>query len=257
VELLLPIQGRLEAAALLCEDVQQHGMVLRLEELERLHQQRKVVPVNGAEVLQPELLEEDGGPEHAFGGLFSAAHHLGGGFAAKALDELRGSLVEVLVVLVGDDAVQVARHGAYVAVNGPLVVIEHDDQALGLLGDVVERLVRDPIGECRIAGDGHHMLTAACQVARHGHAERGGERGARVACPVAVVLAFSAEHEAVEAAGLPDGGEAVDPAGKKLVDIRLMADVKEDFVFGCGEDGVQRQRQLDYTEIRPKVAAGL
>ena len=42
---------------------------------------------------------------------------------------------------------------------------------------------------------------AAGQVARHGHAQRRGERGAGVAGAVAVVLAFGAQHEAVRPPG--------------------------------------------------------
>ncbi len=56
-------------------------------------------------------------------------------------------LVQILVVLVGDDPVEVAGDGAHVAVDGPLVVVEHHDQALGLLGDVVQRLKGDAVGE--------------------------------------------------------------------------------------------------------------
>ncbi len=76
VELLLPVERGLKAAALLREDVQQDGVVEGLEELEGLDQQRQVVAVDGAEVFEAELLKEDGGPEHAFGGLFGAAHDL-------------------------------------------------------------------------------------------------------------------------------------------------------------------------------------
>ena len=207
VKFLLPVERGLKAAALLREDVQQDGVVEGLEELEGLNEQRKIVAVDGAEVLQAELLKEDGGPQHAFGGLFGAAHHFDGGLAAEALDEARGAFVQVLVVLVGDDAVEVAGDGADVAVDGPLVVVEHDDQALGLLGDVVQRLESDAVGEGGVAGHGDHVLVAAGQVAGHGHAQRGRERGAGVARAVAVVLAFGAQHKAVEAAGLADGVE--------------------------------------------------
>ena len=84
VKLLLPVERGLEAAAFLREHVQQHGVIERLEELEGFHQQRDVVAVDGAEVFQAELLKEDGGPEHAFGGLFGAADDLDGGLAADA-----------------------------------------------------------------------------------------------------------------------------------------------------------------------------
>ena len=133
-------------------------------------------------------------------------------------------------MLVGDDAVEVARDGADVAVDGPLVVVEDDDQALGLLGDVVERFEGNAVGECGVAGNGDDVLPAAGEVAGHGHAERGGQRRAGVTCAVAVVLALGAQHEAVQAAGLANGVEAIEAAGKDLVDIGLMADVEENAV---------------------------
>ena len=256
VEFLLPVERGLKAAALLREHVQQDGVVEGLEKLEGLDQQRNVVAVDGAEVFQAELLKQDGGPEHALGGFFGAAHHFDGGLAAEALDEMRGAVVQVLVVLVGHDAVEVAGHGAHVAVDGPLVVVEHNDHAPGLLGDVVHRFKGDAVGEGGVAGDGDHVFVAAGQVAGHGHAQRGGERGACVAGAVAIVLAFGAQHEAVEAAGLADGLKPVAAAGENLVDVGLVADVEEDLVFGRVEDGMQGQRELDHAEIGAEMAAG-
>ena len=84
VEFLLPVERRLKAAALLREHVQQHGAVFGLEKLEGLDQQRKIVAVDGAEVLQAELLKQDGRPEHALGGFFGAAHDVDCGLAAES-----------------------------------------------------------------------------------------------------------------------------------------------------------------------------
>ena len=131
MEFLLAVERGLETAALLREDVQQHGVVNRLEELEGFDEQRNIVAVDGAEVFEAEFLKKDGGPEHAFCGFFGAAHDFDCGFAAEALDEARGAIVQVLVVLVGDDAMKVAGDGADIAVDGPLVVVEDDDHARG------------------------------------------------------------------------------------------------------------------------------
>ncbi len=87
VELLLPVERGLKAASLLREDVEQDGAIFFLEELEGLDQQRKIVAVDGAEVLQAELLKQNGGPEHALGGFFSAAHDFDCGLAAEALHQ--------------------------------------------------------------------------------------------------------------------------------------------------------------------------
>ncbi len=101
------------------------------------------------------------------------------------------------------------------------------------------------------------MFIAAAQVARHGHAERGGKRGAGVAGAVAIVLAFGAEQKAVQALVLPHGVEALAPAGEHLVDVALVAHVEDEFVLRRVENAVQRDGQFHDAEVRPEMAAGL
>ena len=101
--------------------------------------------------------------------------------------------------------------------------------------------------------------TVPCRrrVAGDGHAEGRGESRAGVARAVAIVLAFGAQHEAVQAAGLADGVEAIEAAGQNLVNVGLMADVEEEAVGRGIEDGVQREGEFDDAEVRAEVAAGV
>ena len=257
MELLLPVERRLKAAPLLRKHVQQHRVLEGLEELEGLDEQRSIVAVYRAEVVETELLKKNGGPQHAFGGLFGAAHHFHGGFAAESLDEMRGLVVQVLVTLVGDNAMEVTRHRAHVAVDGPLVVVEDDDHAFGLRSDVVHGLEGDAVGESGVARDGDDVFMSSGQVARYGHTQRRGERRARVAGSVAVVLALSAQHEAVQAARLADGLKTFAAAGENFVDIGLVAHIEEDLILGRREDRVQGQGELDHAQIGAQMAACL
>ena len=127
---------------------------------------------------------------------------------------------------------------------------------VGLLGDVVDGFEGDAVGEGGVAGNGDHVLMSARKIAGDGHAKRGGERSTRVPCAVAVMLAFSAQHEAIEAAGLADSVKAVETAGEHLVDISLMADVKKNAVLGCTENGVECDGELDDAKIGAEMAAG-
>ena len=236
--------------------MEQHGAVRGLEKLERLDQLRQVVPVDGAEVLEAEFLKQHRGPQHALGGFFGAPHHVDRGLAADLLHDLLGRVVQRLVMLVGDDAMEVAGDGADIAVDRPLVVVEHHDQAIGLLGDVVERLKRDAVGKGRVSGHRDHVLRAAGQVAGHRHSQRRREGRAGVAGAVAVVLTLGAQRETVEAAGLADGAQALAAPGQDLVGINLVADVPDEPVLRRVEDVVQCQGEFDYAKIGPKVAAG-
>ena len=257
VKLLLPVERGLKAAAFLRQHVQQHRMVRVLRNLKVSTSSGRLCPSMGPKYSQAELLKQDRGPQHALGSFFGAPRHRHRRLAAIRSHDALGRVVQILVVLVGHDLVEVARNGAHVAVDRPLVVVEHNDQPPGLLGDVVQRLEGDSIGEGGIAGHGNHVLLAAGQIARHGHAQRRGESRSGVPRAEAVVFALGAQHEAVQAARLADRLQAIQPPGEHFVDVSLVADVEEQLVFGGIEDGVQSQCQFDDAEIGTQMAAGL
>ncbi len=78
------------------------------------------------------------------------------------------------------------------------------------------------------------------------------------ACPApkAVVLAFGAQHEAVESARRADGGEAVSTAGEQFVHIGLVANVEEEVIRWRLKDVVHGDGQLDHAEVRAEMSAG-
>ncbi len=257
VELLLLVQGGLEAFAFLREHVQENGAMLRLEEFEGLDEGGDVVAVDGAVILQAELLEDDAGPEHALGGFLGFLRHAESDLAADAFDEARGAFVQVIEARVGDDRVEVAGNGANVFVDGPLVVVEHDDEAARRLRDVVESFVGDAAGEGGVSGEGDDVLLSALAIARDRHAEGGGESGTGMSGAVAVVRALGAEHEAIQAAGRADGVELLAASGEELVDVGLVADVEDEMVLRRVEDVVHGERELDDSEVRAEMASGL
>jgi len=112
---------------------------------------------------------------------------------------MRGLFVQVGVGGMRGDFVEVAGDRADVPGDRPLVVVQHDDEFFRDMRDVVKRLVTDPAGECGVARDCDDMLVRARAVASHRHAQRGGERRARMARAVTVVLALAPEQEAVQA----------------------------------------------------------
>ncbi len=166
VELLLAFDRRLKAAALLRDRVQDHRLVLRLEELEGLDQQRQIVAVDGAEVAEAELLEDHAAADESLGCLLRLARNVPRSFAAEAFEQTGGAIMQADVGGVGGDLVEVLGDGADVLVDGPLVVVEDDDHALGLRGDVVEGLERDAVGEGSVAGERDDVFLAAGHVAR-------------------------------------------------------------------------------------------
>ena len=73
---------------------------------------------------------------------------------------------------------------------------------------------------------------------------------------VAIVFAFGAQGESVEAVRLADGVEPVLAAGEQLVDVALVAHVPDKLVLRRAEDLVQRDGELDHAQVGAEVAAG-
>ena len=212
--------------------------------------------IDRAVVADAEFVEDDARGEKVFQRGLGFVGEFAGGFSSNPFEKLRGVFVQVREGGVGDDAVQVIRHGADIFRDRPLVVVENDDQALGRGGDIIERFKSDAAGERRIAGHADDMLVGAELVAGGGHAERGGESGAGMARAVAIVLALGAEEKAIQALVLADRREAIQPAGEKFVDIALVADIEEKFVARRVEHAVQGEREFHDAEVRSEVAAG-
>ena len=101
------------------------------------------------------------------------------------------------------------------------------------------------------------LCCLALQIARHRHAEAGGDRGGRMRGAERVVFALGALGEAGKPAALAQRADAVAPAGENLVRIGLMADVPDQPVGGRVEDGVQRYGQFDHAQAGAEMAAGL
>ena len=116
---------------------------------------------------------------------------------------------------------------------------------------------RNAVGKCSVAGHGNHILRPSGQIARNRHAQGRRKCGACVPGSVAIVLALGAQHESVQAAGLAHGLKTVEPPGKNLVDISLMADVEQYLVFGSIEHRVQSQCKFNHAKVRAQMAAGL
>ena len=234
------VEGRGVAAAFFGDDVQDHRLFLRLEELKGLNEQRDVVPVDGAVVADAEFVEERAAigwrltlrQQDVFGVVFDLLNDAARVFAEHELEQLASFLMQVGVSGMRGDGIEVLRDGTNVAVDGPLVVVEHDDEALSVRGDVVHRFKHGAAGEGGVAGHADDVFISAHEIAAGGHAQGGGEGGASVACAVAVVFAFGAEEEAVQAVVLANGMNAVPAAREHFVDVALVRDIEDKAVLG-------------------------
>ena len=137
------------------------------------------------------------------------------------------------------------------------VVVDDDHDGAPGCGDVVQRLPAHATGESAVADDGNHMPVAvAGQLECLGKAVGVGQRGAGVAGLDPVMVALGARRIARKSVLLSQGLELVAPTGQHLVHVRLMAGVEDDRIVRRVEHPVQRERELDDTEVGAEMSTG-
>src|SRR5206468_12151452 len=71
------------------------------------------------------------------------------------------------------------------------------------------------------------------------------------------MLTFGSQKKTIEAAELAHGVEAVETASKHFVHVALVTHIHHEAVARRVEHAMQRNRQLNYPEIRPEMTASL
>ena len=256
----LVVDGRLVAAALLRDDVDDTRRVQPLRPGQQLLERFEVVAVAGACVLESQAVEDRVGLEQLLQGLLHPEGGLirlvadQGQLAQPVGDLLLQPLVSRIDLKLGEVPGQ-ATHGGSV---GAAVVVQDDDQVGGLkVGDLVQRLPGHTAGQGAVSDHRHHGAGDPVPEPAFGETERIRQRGGRVAVLDQVVFALGPTRIARKAAGLAEAREGGAAASEQLVHVGLMPGVPDDRVPGAVKDAVQRQGQLDHSQIGREVAAGL
>ena len=222
-----------------------------------LDQVVEAVPLQGAHIGEPQLLEDRPGDEEGLERLLHLAGELEH-LLADARDRFQEGLDLVLDPvhrLAGHDPVEIGGEGADVRGDAHLVVVEDDDQVLLAVSGPVEPLEGHPGGHRPVADDGDDPEILALQAARLGHPRRRGDGGPAVPHVEDVVGALLPLREAADPPLLPEGVEALLPAGDDLVGIGLVSHVPDQAVPGRVEDVVEGERQLHRPQGGGQMAA--
>src|SRR6266487_3480997 len=137
------------------------------------------------------------------------------------------------------DAVQIVCDRADIFCDGPLIVVQHDYETLGVRFYIVERFVADPACECGVACYHDDVLVAAAEVASDRHAQCSRERRSRMTRAVAIVFTLGAQKKTVESAELAHRIKTIESSSKHFVDVTLMAHIHDKAVVRCVKDPVQ------------------
>jgi hypothetical protein len=151
---------------------------------------------------------------------------------------------------------QVGAHRANGRRDRHVVVVEDHDQPRVHGAGVVHRLIGHARAHGTVADDADDVVLAAGEIARHRHAEPGGNGGRAVRRAERVVFAFDPAREPAEAAALAQAQHALAPPRQHLVRIGLVAHVPDQPVARRVEHVVQRCGQLHHAEAGAQMTAG-
>ena len=253
------ILGRRVAEPLAGNHVHQHRGAEVAGPLQRMLDCLLVMAVDGAEVLQAEVLEEHLRLQHVLEALLDAVQRVEQRRADQRRVRQRGlDVVEHLLVSLRDaDRGEVVGDPADRRLVGAAVVVDDDDQppVLGR-GDVVQRLPGHAAGQRAVADDGdYRAVRLAAYLVGLGQPIGVGQAGGGVRVLDHVVLGLGPARVAGDTAAMRELGEAGLAAGQQLVHVRLVAGIEQDPVDRRVEDPVQRDGQLNDAQVRPEVTA--
>ena len=146
--------------------------------------------------------------------------------------------------------------GAHIGVDGHAVVIEDDDEGLAGGSGVVESLVGKAAGEGPVPDEGQDLVVLVLQRPGPGHAQGHGDGVGCVPCNEGVVNALPGLGEAGEAIQLAEGGKKLLPPGESLMDIALVAHVKDQAVPLRIEAAVDGHGELHRPQVGGQVPTG-
>ena len=246
--------GELVALALAGDHVQELGALEGAQVLQGGDQGLEVVAVDGADVVEAELLEHRAGHHHALDVLLGAAGELDDR-RRQVLEDALAHLAGAVVEAAGEQPREVLVEGPHRRRDGHLVVVE-DHQQVGVadVAGVVEGLEGHAGGHRAVADHRDRPAVLAAQAGGLGHAQGGGDGGGRVGGAEGVVAALGALREAGDAAVLAQAGHRLAAAGEHLVGVGLVAHVPDDAVVGGVEDVVQGDREFDRAQVGREVA---
>jgi hypothetical protein len=260
VERVRPGLGRLVPLALDGLDVHDHRPA-RVDRLaDTLAQGMHVVPVDDADVGEPELLEEHAGDEKGLHRLLDVLAQP----VCLAADgrDLGDPVLEVFAQpcegRIEADAVEVELQRADVGADGHLVVVDDHHQRRAQVAGLVERLEGDPARQGAVAEHADDVAVVLPGDALGlDESETVADRRGRVAGADHVVRRLAPVREPRQASVLPDRAEAVAASREQLVRVALVAHVPDDLVFGALQHAVQGHGELHRPQAGGEVAAGL
>ena len=236
-----------------------HRAAQLLGPLQHIAQPIQIVAVDGPQVREAHVLKQGASwPQGLLEcGLELMVEAVKRVFHGTAPKEAAVPLFKMIVRRFAAQMGQMGGHGSHVGVDGHAVVVEDHDQRLPGGPGIVEPLVGKAAGKGTVSDESQNAVILMGQGPGPGHAQRHGHRVGSMPGDEGVMLALPGFRKTREPAELPQGGKQLLPSGKGLVDVALVAHIKDQPVGGGVKHTVDRHRQLHRSQVGGQMAAGL
>ena len=155
--------------ALLGDNVKQNRFVLPLEKLKGLNQQRNIMPINRPIIAETQIFKDHAWQDEVFDALFDLMNQLLCESATNHFHELCSLFVQMTVGIIGHQFVQIVGDRADIFCYRPLVIVQDNNQSLGIVSYVVQRLVTGAAGKGGVACDDHDIFSSAPSIPGDSH----------------------------------------------------------------------------------------
>ena len=160
-----------------------------------------------------------------------------------------------VVGLAGCDVNQILAQSSDTVVDSHIVVVEDNQQVVGVGRGIVQPFEGQSSGHCPVADHGYYVAVVfllQLRGDRHTHGCRNGVGG--MSGNESVILTFSRVGETADSFEFPERMKSLPTSGQDFVPVSLMSDVPNDPVVGRIEDIMQGDGQFDSTEAGSQMA---
>lgn len=220
-------------AALFRQEMNQHGSVIASGQGQNGLDILQIVPVERAPIADVEFFEKVGGLEKGLDVILDPAEK---GFDPLPLRQITAVLLdkglEPAIAAVGTHPSETLGQTAHLAIDGPFVIIENDNQFRIGRFDIVQGLKGQTVQQRPIADEGDDFMAFSLDVACLGVTQSRREGGAAVPYVEVIERAFSMFRKAGDATPGPEGIEDVVTAREDFIGVGLMSDIEDDAILG-------------------------
>ena len=216
----------------------------------------KVVPIDRADIVKPELFEQGAAHGQATGKFICPAGRDMERFGQFARYPL-GEVAQLEKRAGRNDPCQIGRKPAHRRRNRHVVVVEDHDQPVPGRRSVVHRLIGHARAHRAVTDHRDALARLARQLVGDREAQRRRNRGRAVRRAEGIIFALGALGEAGKTASCAQSPNPVPPPGQNLVRIALMPDIPDQPVFGRVENIMDGRRQLHDAQTCSQMATSI